>query len=276
MQRAHLQPTLQHFSRTPVVNLSQNVDKQSKVKQMWTIKSCKMNGALGQQLFTKAVGDMTLWPVRCCRQNIDIGLAQRVLHGHELHVFVERMKEAVAVKKMYCVNPYCSHFLDLDNLPEDHDSYPCPRCATLLCLACRGAAHRGMSCSEAKESRGTTEADMQLQELAERKGWRKCGKCGVMVQLASGCNHMACRCGHHCCYQCGTQWMDASGQQAQQCRCELWQEGNLLEEERRQVANVERVERRRVEEPERQMIRERLIAGAHTTLGSIGTMARIS
>lgn len=70
--------------------------------------------------------------------------------------------------------------------------------------------------------------------------------------------------------------MDASGQQAQQCRCELWQEGNLLEEERRQVANVERVERRRVEEPERQMIRERLIAGAHTTLGSIGTMARIS
>ncbi|CAJ1363694.1 unnamed protein product [Effrenium voratum] len=66
------------------------------------------------KLFMSAVSDLTLWPVRCCKQKIEIGLAQRVLRAHEHVIFVERMQEAMAVNKMYCSNPYCSHFLNLD------------------------------------------------------------------------------------------------------------------------------------------------------------------
>jgi len=40
--------------------------------------------------------------------------------------------------------------------------------------------------------------------LASQQGWKRCGKCGHMVERSSGCNHMHCAgCGHHFCYRCG-------------------------------------------------------------------------
>ena len=86
--------------------------------------SCKhamCRGCLGQ-LLMKATGDLTLWPPRCCRLPIDLALAQQVLRLDERIVFIARMQEANAKNKMYCTNPWCSHFLNLDviGMEEGH------------------------------------------------------------------------------------------------------------------------------------------------------------
>mmetsp|Transcript_12257 Transcript_12257/g.27806 ORF Transcript_12257/g.27806 Transcript_12257/m.27806 type:complete len:608 (+) Transcript_12257:108-1931(+) len=209
------------------------------------------------RLFLDATQDLTLWPPRCCRQPIDLSIAKHVLSAHQELVFAERVEEAQAVKKMYCVNAHCSHFLNLDMIGTDKLDYACPKCSTALCLACKHAAHPGLTCKEAKNSRKDSAVEQQLQELADKKGWRRCGKCGVMVQLSGGCNHMTCRCGHHFCYACGKAWFRDDGERL--CTCDLFEHENLLEEENRQVRNIEAVLRMPVPEVERQHIRERLM-----------------
>ena len=159
---------------------------------------------------------------------------------------------------MYCVNPYCSHFLNLDIIGTDKMEYACPKCATLLCLTCQHGAHPNATCEEAKQRRGESVEEQQFQELAGREGWRRCGRCGVMVQLSSGCNHMTCRCSHHFCYACGSKW-EEKGERL--CKCDLWVEANLIREQERREQIFERVHQRPVREPERQQIREELQAG---------------
>ncbi|KAG8667668.1 hypothetical protein FPOAC1_012501 [Fusarium poae] len=48
------------------------------------------------------------------------------------------------------------------------------------------------------------EEDLQsVLELAERTGWKRCGKCGHLIEKSVGCNHMICLCGNDFCYNCG-------------------------------------------------------------------------
>ena len=230
---------------------------------------CK--GCLGQ-LLMKATGDLTLWPPRCCSQPIDLALAHQVLPQHQAVVFFTRMQEANAKNKMYCTNPWCSHFLNLDVIGMEESSYACPQCDTLLCLQCRGAAHPELSCQEAAQRKQASAEEQELFQLAQRNGWRRCGRCGVMVQLSSGCNHMTCRCGHHFCYECGSAWKGPDG--GRLCRCELWQEENLVVEERRQVQIREREVRRPLREQERQEIRNRLQEDEYHECGHEGWQQR--
>ncbi|KAN0108496.1 hypothetical protein V8E51_008238 [Hyaloscypha variabilis] len=41
--------------------------------------------------------------------------------------------------------------------------------------------------------------------MAQEKKWKRC-KCGDMIELTQGCNHMRCRCGREFCYLCGEPW----------------------------------------------------------------------
>lgn len=66
------------------------------------------------KFFISATSDLTMWPPRCCSQPIDLALAQQVLPLDQKIRFIDRSKEANAKNKMYCSNPRCSLFLDLD------------------------------------------------------------------------------------------------------------------------------------------------------------------
>eukprot|EP00927_Polykrikos_kofoidii_P053936 TRINITY_DN48450_c0_g1_i1.p1 TRINITY_DN48450_c0_g1~~TRINITY_DN48450_c0_g1_i1.p1 ORF type:complete len:567 (-),score=72.69 TRINITY_DN48450_c0_g1_i1:314-2014(-) len=207
-------------------------------------------------LFKNAATDMTLWPVRCCKLRVDIALAKQTLNRRDFLQFTDRIREQEAINKMYCTNPFCSQFIDLDTLLPSATKYCCAKCDTEICVSCKTPWHPGRTCEEHKLQPSL--ADSQLSELAGRNGWRRCGHCGVMVELAHGCHHMHCRCGHHFCYSCGSAWQDSEGKVSQQCRCDLWVEQNLVTEVDRRVRIVERVQGRQVHEPERAAIRQQI------------------
>jgi len=213
-------------------------------------------------LFMVGSADTTMLPFRCCKMRIDMAMARVVLKPRDYEVFSQRMSEVQAVNKMYCTNKYCSQFIDLDTLSKTVSKYSCPKCDEVLCVHCRSAWHPGKSCPEhAAAVAETTTEDDGVFALAKQEGWRQCQQCHTMVELAHGCNHMTCRCGHHFCYACGASWLDVAGKIEQQCKCELWNEDNLLDEERRRVAMVQRVDRRVVLLAERDQIREQIQAG---------------
>ena len=173
-----------------------------------------------EQLFEKASHDETLLPVRCCKQAMDQSLANVVLSKDNAQRFMVRLAEHSASRKMYCPDPRCSTFIDLSHTTSDEVS--CSGCYQTLCTLCKSVAHPTNPCAVPHETQA-------LQALAKSEGWMQC-KCGHMVQLAHGCNHMTCICGHHFCYECGVEW--------KKCQCSQWQDDLLRNAAERQVRNA--------------------------------------
>lgn len=46
-----------------------------------------------------------------------------------------------------------------------------------------------------------------------------------MIELATGCYHMTCRCGYEFCYTCGAEWKNKKAT----CTCPLWDEENIVD-----------------------------------------------
>ncbi|KAK2593427.1 hypothetical protein QQS21_008878 [Conoideocrella luteorostrata] len=78
--------------------------------------------------------------------------------------------------------------------------FKCPVCLTAICTACN-ASHDGLTCAEYHDHQsGGYKA---LQAAKEELGIKNCPSCNVMIQKASGCNHMTCSaCRAHICWVC--------------------------------------------------------------------------
>ena len=127
-----------------------------------------------------------------------------------------------------------------------------------MCINCKLHAHTGLSCDEAKQK--SNPLDQAFLTLANENNWRKCEKCGRMIELSYGtrtpfsssysspfllftyvtilgCNHMTCSCKYEFCFVCGSKW------NPRECTCPLFTEEFLERavEERRPANNIERV-----------------------------------
>ena len=192
-----------------------------------------------RQLLLKAILEPRLLPVRCCGVDFDQNVAKIVLASADLDRFQMAWVEISAVSKMYCPVNTCSQFINLDSV--DAAEFPCPRCGVGLCKECRAGAHDGMSCSqfqETEQGRSVSE-EQRLIELGRQLGWQQCTRCGSLVELATGCNHMTCRCGAEFCYTCGVEWKKES----RLCACPMFTEEHLLLEGRRRAEVVARQQR---------------------------------
>ena len=165
------------------------------------------------KLFTNAMLDRSLLPVRCCKVEMDQNLARYVLTVEDFEKFAQIQYEEQTVNKMYCSNVKCAAFLDLDRLMDlglvdDDHKFQCPSCDTTHCASCQTVNHPGMDCftymSVPEEQRNATDA--AFFELARSEGLQRCKQCRAVVQLVVGCNHMTCHCRYEFCYPCGAQW----------------------------------------------------------------------
>jgi hypothetical protein len=62
---------------------------------------------------------------------------------------------------------------------------------------------------QTKKHEGQSTEDAEIKkflEVAEDGKWKRCEKCGNMIERTEGCNHMECRCGYEFCYYCGETW----------------------------------------------------------------------
>eukprot|EP00928_Gymnodinium_smaydae_P037996 TRINITY_DN26302_c0_g2_i1.p1 TRINITY_DN26302_c0_g2~~TRINITY_DN26302_c0_g2_i1.p1 ORF type:complete len:524 (-),score=65.68 TRINITY_DN26302_c0_g2_i1:54-1625(-) len=190
-----------------------------------------------RKLYRNATSDVAMIPVRCCRAPLGVDLAKRSLDSAELVHFLRLSAEKLAKNKMFCANPTCSHFIDLDRFSyvEGSGELDCPSCAEKLCIRCKSSWHAGKTCAESQASSDR----MLLDETAGQMGWKRCPSCTTYVNLRTGCNHMTCLCGHEFCFACLTSWMSGKT-----CDCPLWDERNLLEEgNRRERVAEERLGR---------------------------------
>jgi hypothetical protein len=186
-----------------------------------------------RQLLLKAILEPSLLPVRCCGIEFDENVSRMVLARADFDRFQTAWAEINASSKMYCPVPTCSQFINLDLV--DATVFPCPNCRVGLCKECRAGEHAGMSCTEFQESGDRSASEEQrLIELGEQLGWKRCARCGTMVELHTGCNHMTCRCGWEFCYVCGVEWKS----EFRLCTCEMFNEEQLLLEGRRRAEVV--------------------------------------
>jgi hypothetical protein len=128
-----------------------------------------------------------------------------------------------AKDRVYCPRPTCSVFIPLKQLraagkiPDETNakgkrdskdpavpsleglaatpSIDCPKCTTVICVACKSFAHPMEPCQD------ETQNDEMLALLA-KWGYKRCPRCGHGTRKMFGCSHMQCICGAHWCWGC--------------------------------------------------------------------------
>ncbi|PIL32154.1 hypothetical protein GSI_06860 [Ganoderma sinense ZZ0214-1] len=163
------------------------------------------------ELFRRATKDESLFPPTCCGRPLPLALIRNHIGDELVSLFLEKELEHETRRRVYCAVPSCSIFLG--PAADKPSRLFCHRCGTkTTCAHCSGQAH-------SKSIRCTSSDDAELAVLAEQEGWRRCRRCGHMVELTSGCNHMTCRCRFEFCYMCGSRWKT--------CDCPQWHEERL-------------------------------------------------
>ncbi|OAX31305.1 hypothetical protein K503DRAFT_870681 [Rhizopogon vinicolor AM-OR11-026] len=167
-------------------------------------------------LFQAATRDESLYPPRCCRQNIPLPQVRPHLTQALFAEFELKAQEFGTLKRVYCATPACSRFLG--PLYEGFWSkvFTCtsPTCTTETCGSCRGRY-------EGRSHNCTPDADIQqVLTLSRTSGWSRCPGCAQMIELNMGCYHMTCRCRTEFCYLCRARWKS--------CGCPQWDETRLL------------------------------------------------
>jgi ferredoxin-like protein FixX len=116
-----------------------------------------------QDLFRSSFADESLFPPRCCRQDIHPSRMSIFLNPEIEHQFEKKKVEFSTVNKTYCCQSSCSSFIPPDTVNMDVGT--CPECGTMTCIICKMAAHDGTECPN----------DMAMQaveELARQNGWQ--------------------------------------------------------------------------------------------------------
>ncbi|KAI1108437.1 hypothetical protein F5Y14DRAFT_445474 [Nemania sp. NC0429] len=164
-----------------------------------------------QNLFRHAISDETMFPPRCCRQDIPLA-ANRLFLGDDLvQEFKKKSIEFSTPNRTYCHQPTCSTFISTLTIKDGVAS--CPECNATTCTTCKKATHNGGDCP----------ADTELQtvlQMGREENWQRCPQCKTMVELRTGCFHMRCKCRAEFCYLCGAEWKT--------CACVQFDEARLL------------------------------------------------
>ena len=146
------------------------------------------------ELFQRAMKDESLFPPTCCGRPVPLALVREHLGVELISLFLEKEREHKTRRRVYYAVPSCSIFLG--PAADTQSRLFCHECgAKTTCAHCAGPAHsRFLHCASPD--------DAELAALASREGWRRCRirRCGHMVELTVGCNHMTCRCRFEFCY----------------------------------------------------------------------------
>ncbi|KAL8956404.1 MAG: hypothetical protein Q9193_006077 [Seirophora villosa] len=134
-------------------------------------------------LFTAALSDESLFPLRCCGKSIPMSLVRPFL-GSDLAYRVEKKAiEYTTANRTYCHDPSCATFIEPGQIRGSTGTCPRELCRRLTCVLCKNAAHEG---DLPPRDDGVEEA----LRLAQASGWQRCGQCQNFVELNIGCNHI--------------------------------------------------------------------------------------
>jgi hypothetical protein len=133
-----------------------------------------------KQLIMRAARDEIYYPARCCRQPISLGLIEGHLSEQEAKIYDAAVVEFSTENRTYCHVNSCGAFIPPSQI--DGDRGVCEECSTSTCITCKSTAHIG-HCPEDPDLEATL-------ALVAAEGWQRCRRCGLLVDLLSGCFHM--------------------------------------------------------------------------------------
>jgi len=193
-----------------------------------------------------APAEQKVFPIRCPECPLDRwvdgirdDVAERILTRDRIVLWHHR-RLLDSLPRHYCPIRQCSAMVLLDEEIEEPQA-TCPMCMTIICIPCKTQWHNDLTCEEyqALPPDERSAEDRLLLQLVKEKHWRRC-RCGRVIELVFGCNHMTCPCGNHFCFKCGADWNMVDYKCTRGTGCELWEDDNmLLEENQRQGANAQ-------------------------------------
>ncbi|KAL7270169.1 hypothetical protein RUND412_007128 [Rhizina undulata] len=136
-----------------------------------------------QRLFKEATTDESLFPPRCCKEEIPLAISEIVLSATELGKFKAKAREFKVKDRIYCFDPRCSVFIPPEKIILDVGT--CEKCSKRTCKFCQQREHGG-ECPQDKDTQ-------EMLKFAGESGWRRCYRCRAMMELKEGCNHITCR-----------------------------------------------------------------------------------
>jgi hypothetical protein len=131
-------------------------------------------------LVRSSLQDETLFPPRCCGQNIPIKQG-RWLSPELVGQFQAKKLEFETPNRTYCSEPSCSTFVPPAFISGDRAT--CPKCNRMTCIHCKGPHHIGVCPSDT--------ASQKVLQLADQNGWQQCFNCRRLVELNYGCYHIS-------------------------------------------------------------------------------------
>lgn len=135
-------------------------------------------------LFESAMVDESLFPPRCCSQNMILKATQSFLPAELLKEYHEKGLEYSTSNKTYCYLyiSTCLAFIPSQCIQDDVAT--CKICYSKTCSICKGKCHENEDCP-------SNQGVKELLSIAVEEKWQRCYSCRRMVELTTGCNHIS-------------------------------------------------------------------------------------
>lgn len=131
-----------------------------------------------------------------CTNQLSFDRCSKLLTPYMSLKWKERTREDSIPSKnrVYCPYKSCSYLMSRTELVlvSVFGHRKCLKCGRSFCLYCKAPWHSTLSCTYYKKLHPDIQ-NANLISLANRNGWRQCGKCNHMVERSYGCSHMLCR-----------------------------------------------------------------------------------
>ncbi|GLI80026.1 hypothetical protein PoHVEF18_008374 [Penicillium ochrochloron] len=178
-----------------------------------------------QEMVTIALKDRSLFPIRCCAQEILAKDVAPALGPRARRVYFSRAFEAATppAERWYCPAANCRAWISPRFLKPRSKTQKCPYCRVAICPLCRDLAHGDRQCTD---DPGLGE----ILDVARRRHWQRCYRCHALVERNGGCSHIKCPCGADFCYLCGRAYPSCGCRQTAGVLYEpVWQEEGGLD-----------------------------------------------
>lgn len=129
-------------------------------------------------LVSDSTVDESLFPPRCCGQEMPMSLLRPYITTELTAKFEQRAIEFGTPYRTYCYS--CGTFINPDGI-QGHQAH-CTTCKLDTCMLCKGQFHGG-DCPK-------NPALEQVLRLAQAEGWQQCMSCKTMIERREGCNHI--------------------------------------------------------------------------------------
>ena len=138
-----------------------------------------------------------------CPTTLTFAQLQRLLSKKSFELLTKRLTESAIPEheKVICPFKDCSillvkpPFLDTDAPSSAVGFVECAYCHRGFCLECAVPWHGDQSCAEyqGRLKNERLSGDEEFDRLVRSRRWRRCERCHMTVELATGCHHMTCR-----------------------------------------------------------------------------------